>query len=152
MGANAPINKKTYQAGQQNGKWLSEAAGHRATMESPEPTGRGVTQGLGDLRFPLRARPVSREGWVGVVLCWGGEGGEQDQLTDMGGRKVLTSHTRSTIQCASHCSGLPQHNTVTYIHSLQAQECHKEEKCPNFLTKTKTHSEKPRNAEAWLSD
>lgn len=75
MGPNAPINKMTYQAGQQNGKWLSEAAQRRATMESPEPTGRGVTEGLGDLRFPLWARPVSGEGWVGgwcVVCCAGG--------------------------------------------------------------------------------
>lgn len=54
----------TYQAGQQNRKWLSEAAQRGATMESPEPTCQGVTEGLGDLRFPLRARPVSAEGWV----------------------------------------------------------------------------------------
>lgn len=37
-------------------------------MQSPEPTDRGVTEGLGDLRFPLRARPVSSEGWVGGWL------------------------------------------------------------------------------------
>lgn len=71
----------TYRAGQQNGKRLSKAAQHRPTMESPEPTGRGVTEGLGDLRFPLCARPVSSEGWVGAMLCWGWEGGG---LTDMG--------------------------------------------------------------------
>lgn len=72
MGPNAPINQITYQAGQQNRKWLSEAAQRPATMESPEPTGRGVTEGLGDLRFPLRARPVSGEGWVAGALCCGG--------------------------------------------------------------------------------
>lgn len=65
MGPNAPINKMTYQAGQQNRKWLSEAAQCGATMESPEPTGRRVTEGLGDLRFPLWTCPVSSEGWVG---------------------------------------------------------------------------------------
>lgn len=63
----------TYQAGQQNGKWLSSAAQCGATMESPEPPGRGVTEGLGDLRFPLQARPVSSEGWVGGVWGWGGQ-------------------------------------------------------------------------------
>lgn len=75
MGPNAPINKMTYQAGLQNRKWLSAAAQRGATIESPEPTGRGVTEGLGDLRFPLRARPVSSEGWVGgvVLRCWGGD-------------------------------------------------------------------------------
>lgn len=84
MGPNAPINKMTYQAGQQNRKWLSEAAQCGATMESPEPTGRRVTKGLGDLRFPLWTRPVSSEGWVGgwvdSVLCWG----ERGSLTDKG--------------------------------------------------------------------
>lgn len=50
----------------------SKAAQCRSTMESPEPTGRGVTEGLGDLRFPLRARPVSSGGWV----VWCGEGGD----------------------------------------------------------------------------
>lgn len=78
MGPNAPINKMTYQAGQQNRKWLSEAAECGATMESPEPTGRGVTKGLGDLRFPPRARPVSSEGWVGGVVCCAGGGGVTD--------------------------------------------------------------------------
>lgn len=69
MRPNAPINKMTYQAGLQNRKWLSEAAQCAATMEIPEPTCQGVTKGLGDLRFPLRTRPVSARvgGWV---VCW----------------------------------------------------------------------------------
>ena len=76
MEPNAPINRLTYQAGQQNRKWLSEAAERGATMESPEPTGRGVTEGLGDLRFPLRARPVSGEGWGWRCVVLGGGGND----------------------------------------------------------------------------
>lgn len=78
MGPNATTNKMTYQAGQQNRKRLSEAAQRGATMESPEPTCQGVTEGLGDLRFPLRARPVSAEGWVGGWCA------VQRELTDIG--------------------------------------------------------------------
>lgn len=74
MGPNAPINKMTYQAEQQNRKWLSEAAQRAVTMENPEPTCQGVTGGLGDLRFPLRARPVSAEGWRGGVAMLCAEG------------------------------------------------------------------------------
>lgn len=114
MGPNAPINKMTYQAGQQNRKWLSEAAQHAATKESPEPTCQGVTEGLGDLRFPLRARPVSAEGWVGG-WCVALRG-----LTDMGGRKVLTSHTNSAPTMCFTLLWTPQHNTCTYTHAHTA--------------------------------
>lgn len=53
----------TYLAGEQNGKRLMEAAQCGVTMETPEPTCQGDTAGgLGDLRLPLWARPVSAEG------------------------------------------------------------------------------------------
>ena len=147
MGPNALINGMTYQAGQQNEKWPSDAAECWATMESPEPTGWGVTEGLGDLRFPLWARPVSSEGWVG---WWG------VLLTDMVEGKCWP-HTPAVQYNALNIaldSPLPPPTQHTHkdTHNLQAQECHQEEICPNFPTATNTHAEQPRIAEAQLCD
>lgn len=64
MGPNAAINQRSYKARRQHGERLHGAAQHRVTIESPEPVGWGVIEGLGDLRFPLCASPVSSEGWV----------------------------------------------------------------------------------------